>query len=602
MSNDQTTPRQSLVSAYTPDFFTSTESWERLHGILSRGKGGSIGLSGPRGAGKSWLMGRAIDWASKNDGIGIWFPSPSEYDPIAFMASLSEVSATKFQEYYDKATKATSRIARREYYRRYSFGVILLTAGTFFLFSRSWGWGAGIDYIFWLQVGAAAILSGTGFAFMWGALARLKSSRKGIERVHNRAIEMRIQIRFALTARESAEIGAKGGKWGLVAHAKRAKERQLVERPSTLSSLVHNFREFVGEMDTALDGPVLILIDELDKMIDPQRVTQLLRDIKGAFEIRGVYTLVSISDEAAKFLELGAIKTRNEFNSSFSTALSIPPLSPDESAALLRQRCEHFDLDAGRALGILTGGNPREVVRLGDALAASGDEHLTFRDAAFHSLRDELAAFLDDAVREPNTPRAPWGPLIGERGLTLQRLTAFSSVPKEALRDLEVFGNFSARSLMLWGEDVEGNSDVEFIEEWRRLLTRLSCFHLLVLNSALHTNDALHLQEIVRIAENSATAARLRLVGYFLTKVGVKSEGVISEADACVLSLLLGKLEGSFRWEDSPPGREWPYRNSFRKFERWGIIESHRKWFSRSWKVSDQARRRLSHTARSSPA
>ncbi|MFE5555234.1 P-loop NTPase fold protein [Streptomyces sp. NPDC056544] len=600
MSNDQTTPRQSLVSAYTPDFFTSTESWERLHGILSRGKGGSIGLSGPRGAGKSWLMGRAIDWASHNNGIGIWFPSPSEYDPIAFMASLSEVSATKFQEYYDATTKATSRIARKEYVRRYSFGSILLMIGSLFLL-RYIGW-AGIDYIFWLQVGVAVIISGTGLTIMWGAAVRLRSSRRGIERVHNRAIEMRIQIRFALTAKDSAEIDAKAGKWGLAAHAKRAKERQLVERPSTLSSLVHNFREFVGEMDTALDGPILILIDELDKMIDPERVTQLLRDIKGAFEIRGVYTLVSISDEAAKYLELGAIKTRNEFNSSFSTALSIPPLSPDEAATLLRQRCEHFDRDAGRALGILTGGNPREVVRLGDTLAASGVEHLTFRDAIFHSLRDELAAFLDDAIREPNIPRASWGPLINEHNPPPQRLAAFSSVPKEALRDIEVFSNFSARSLTLWGEDAGGGFDVEFIEEWRRLLTRLACSHLLLLNSALHINDALHLQEIVRIAENSATAARLRLVGYFLSKVGVKPEGAIPEADTCVVSLLLGKLEESFRWEDSPPGREWPYRNSFRKLERRGIIESHRKWFSRRWKVSDQARRRLSHTSRSSPS
>ena len=84
-------------------------------------------------------------------------------------------------------------------------------------------------------------------------------------------------------------------------------------------------------------GPVLIAIDELDKMTDPDRMRALLRDVKGIFEVPGVHFLVSLSHEALRSLKLGAIDERNEFNSSFYTVLELPPLSPLDCEGLLWQ-------------------------------------------------------------------------------------------------------------------------------------------------------------------------------------------------------------------------------------------------------------------------
>jgi hypothetical protein len=102
-----------------------------------------------------------------------------------------------------------------------------------------------------------------------------------------------------------------------------SRERELVERPATLSTLVNDFRA-LAEQAGEVAGRVVVAIDELDKMADPDRVRDLLRDIKGVFEVPRVHFLVSVSDEAARTLNLSALAGRNELNSSFYTVIELP--------------------------------------------------------------------------------------------------------------------------------------------------------------------------------------------------------------------------------------------------------------------------------------
>ena len=53
---------------------------------------------------------------------------------------------------------------------------------------------------------------------------------------------------------------------------------------------------------------MVIGIDELDKINDPEAVRALLRDIKGILEVTGVHFLVSVSEEAAAALQLGTLQ------------------------------------------------------------------------------------------------------------------------------------------------------------------------------------------------------------------------------------------------------------------------------------------------------
>ena len=128
----------------------------------------------------------------------------------------------------------------------------------------------------------------------------------------------------------------------------------MCERPATLSSLVTDFRALAEEAGKVA-GRVVIGIDELDKMDDPEKVRALLRDIKGVFEVPRVHFFVSVSDEAARSLNLGALTGRDEFNSSFYTVIELPPATPEACAELLQWRAG-IARDVALALAILAGG------------------------------------------------------------------------------------------------------------------------------------------------------------------------------------------------------------------------------------------------------
>jgi hypothetical protein len=89
----------SLFRAFATEGFQEWRSWRRIQNVLST-NGGSYGLVGPRGAGKTWLMMRAVDEARAGGGIGLWFPSPSEYDPQAFLSSLSDSFAAEVERQF----------------------------------------------------------------------------------------------------------------------------------------------------------------------------------------------------------------------------------------------------------------------------------------------------------------------------------------------------------------------------------------------------------------------------------------------------------------------------------------------------------------------
>ena len=145
-------------------------------------------------------------------------------------------------------------------------------------------------------------------------------------------------------------------------------------------------------------------------MSSATRVAALLRDIKGIFEIEGAYFLVSISDEAAESLELGAIRTRDEFNSSFYTVVSIPSLNPEQCLGLLRKRLENYPRQVGYMLGVLGAGIPREVVRLAELIGVAVGEDMDVSDAVLHMVHEETDRFAKsmlDRVQPGRTSGAP---------------------------------------------------------------------------------------------------------------------------------------------------------------------------------------------------
>ena len=91
------TSHGTVFRAFHEDAFVIWPSWSRIRAWLSS-NGGCFGIGGPRGMGKSWHMLMAIRYAETKGGVGVWFPTPSEYDPMAFLSALTDQLAGALEE------------------------------------------------------------------------------------------------------------------------------------------------------------------------------------------------------------------------------------------------------------------------------------------------------------------------------------------------------------------------------------------------------------------------------------------------------------------------------------------------------------------------
>jgi len=328
------------------------------------------------------------------------------------------------------------------------------------------------------------------------------------------------------------------------------------------------------------------MIDELDKMIDPQRVTQLLRDIKGIFEVERAFTLVSISTEAARFLDLGAIKTRTEFNSSFDTVISIPGVPPHDSRSLLKahldgSKSDEFNDTAALAVGVLTAGIPREIVRVGDALLESR-ACASAAEACTAIMRDELAAFLDQVVAS----QADVTTLLANGNDTIN-IQLFRMIPYDFIENPSSIRGLASRALTLWKQDIVNgnhgetevaNGEIRLLEEWRRLLVRLSVAYILML-SPVDMDRSIQLQDIIRIASTSADAGRLKLVSYLIhnaSRSDVKYDD-ISIDDIMAISYLMQIPSQTLTDRELLNRLNGCSRSQVAHLKEWHLVKSQRK-------------------------
>jgi hypothetical protein len=491
-------PEGTVFRAFVPTEFHEWPAWNRLRRILTA-NGGSYGISGPRGAGKSWLMLRAIHWATTPDrpdqpaGIGLWYPSPSEYEPLPFLASLSDSLATDIERRYreDGVIQATHRRLRRR---------SLSIAGLAMVLAFAAGMAVGGPGSF------AGVIAGA-IAATAAALGTLRASTLWWAtdpeyRLLRQALEVQERARFTATEREGLEVGGEAGR-GIVARAKASRQRELTQRPATLSSLVNDFRALAQRAGAVTHGRVVIAIDELDKMADPNGVRTLLRDIKGIFEVPGVRFLVSVSDEAARNLSLGALAERNEFNSSFYTVVQAQRATPDQCAELLESRGQ-VPREVALALAVLAGGNPREVVRLAELIGPV----TTVREAAMKVLGDEALTLRSEVVTALNVEGLE---PVGRE----PRVEVFRSLPDEAFNDPAEFDELCSSALDRSWEPEWGDAGwrQRFEEGWHRLLIRLAVAGRLVSAVSLvrdpDVGDAM--LHVIVAAGQSAHVARLVL-------------------------------------------------------------------------------------------
>ena len=153
--------------------------------------------------------------------------------------------------------------------------------------------------------------------------------------------------------------------------------KEFVERQFTSAQIESEFRNLVSETISNLEGQIVVGLDELDSIPDAVTAIAILRDLKGIFEGPRVQFLVLLSDDTATRLELGTRAGQDVF----TAEVGVVPFTPRESIKLINpsKKAEPSDGspelpdDVGCALGVLSGGLPREITRLTEPVLRAAD-------------------------------------------------------------------------------------------------------------------------------------------------------------------------------------------------------------------------------------
>ncbi|MGH2899401.1 MAG: hypothetical protein ACRDMZ_12055, partial [Solirubrobacteraceae bacterium] len=190
-----------------------------------------------------------------------------------------------------------------------------------------------------------------------------------VRTAHERLDE--IEFQRTVAAGWSGGLGAKlgAGPAELSAQAGVSGTRTLARVPLSFPEIVARLRSFLQLVATSAE--VRIGIDELDKIESEETAHRFLNEIKGVFGIPRCFFLVSVSEEALSNFDRRGARLRDVFDSSFDEILYVPPLTFDESVALLRQRVIGLPVPYLALCHVLAGGLPRDLIRVARAVIAA---------------------------------------------------------------------------------------------------------------------------------------------------------------------------------------------------------------------------------------
>ncbi|WP_370332221.1 P-loop NTPase fold protein [Mycolicibacterium hippocampi] len=138
---------------------------------------------------------------------------------------------------------------------------------------------------------------------------------------------------------------------------------ELSERELTHLERVAAFRAFIELYDSAMHRKVIIALDELDKLSNPEDATEVVNSIKDLMHQSGVHFVVSVSEEALAKFSLRGVPVRDAFDSTFDAVVKVPRFKVSDSNRLLEKRVVGLPPILRLYCHALSGGIPRDLIR-----------------------------------------------------------------------------------------------------------------------------------------------------------------------------------------------------------------------------------------------
>jgi hypothetical protein len=363
-----------------------TEARDKLDRLLTDMPGGSIGLSGPRGSGKSSLI-RAVcpSGDEQPEGLlGVVVSAPVQFGGREFILHLfAELcravlgrAAVERLRAPDPLTQAPGRV--RPATLAGTVALLALLAGAAMLLvhlevaEASFVWALAV-----IAVGAIGVM-----AVLRARLRHRRERRRRLDALGAAPAQPRFgpEIEALATARltdiwfqqsftrgwsgsVSLPIGVEAGVEGSHELA-----RQQMSLPDVVAEMRHLVERLTGPAAGESRVQVRIGIDEMDKIDSLEDAGRFMNELKVLFGIAGCFFLVSVSEDAMSQFERRGLPLRDVFDSSFDEIVRVGPLTAERSVALLGERTIGMPLPFMLLCHVMAGGLPRDVIRMARAI------------------------------------------------------------------------------------------------------------------------------------------------------------------------------------------------------------------------------------------
>jgi len=379
---------EGLAEVGDVELSVDTQASLALEHLMRRMPGGSVGLAGARGTGKTTLINGFVHGRftfTRRRLVSFAEAAPVEYNArdfvlhvfATFCHRILAVNGIDSRNAADMAVwRGTTRYARSG---TYPYAVLLATIavalGSFLIVTtllpqaahlRDPGLvsgvliaGAGLMlFVVAAYHGRAPMQTPTSARFL-GARQTTTDEYLLRTEVINDALDALFEMRFQQSyssgwaGQLDLPVGFQAGLSATLA---------LAQMQMSLPEVASRFRDLAKKM-VDLGYTILIGIDEVDKIDDSARACAFLNDIKMLFGVPECYFLVSVSQDAMKQFHLRGVPLRDAFDSAFDEILSVAHLDLEAADRLVRRRVIGVSQPFLALAYCLAGGVPRDIIR-----------------------------------------------------------------------------------------------------------------------------------------------------------------------------------------------------------------------------------------------
>ncbi len=195
-------------------------------------------------------------------------------------------------------------------------------------------------------------------------LARKFPKEMGLRKL---ALDLLEQLQYQTTLTSSTEAGISA----LKIVSKLSSGKSLTARPLSIPGLTAQLGKFLEAISEIYSQRVVICLDELDKIEDPEELDKLLRGIKGILGQRNTHFILTVSEDALTRFSTRRRMDRGMLESAFEDIILLKRLDLNNAACMLNPifPCTELDKNGSKRysstliLWLFGGGIPREVKR-----------------------------------------------------------------------------------------------------------------------------------------------------------------------------------------------------------------------------------------------